>query len=144
MFRKLAFVLGVCAVVGVASAAVFKVSITTFLPVGPGEVENPNADGLCRLTFNDQTFETKVHLLMHGLKPNTTYGVLVDSLGAGASDPLAFTTNPQGRGSYHSSIAGDATQGVFVVIYIWDGNPDPFSIFEVTPEEERAAGSPDL
>jgi hypothetical protein len=122
-----------------------------------GPAENPDVDGVCKIKYETNNGSplgpySRLHLTITGLRPGVTYGVKMDGDGAGFSDPLAFTTNPAGHGSYQFDTPGQFAPNTFVQIYIWDGhdgeliNPldDPdtgarySTIFDVTADELRA------
>ena len=128
-------------------------SFMSFAPAGElGGTENPNVDGVCKITYDRDAGMTKMHLSITGLRPGVTYGVKMDGDGAGFSDPLAFTANPAGHGAFQFDTPGQFAANTFVQIYIWDGhqgeliNPldDPdtgarySTIFDVTDAELRA------
>lgn len=135
--------------------------IAGFQPAGPGEVESPCADGLSILDYNERTGYSSFYLLMVGLKPNTTYGVQVNSAVVpespnstfGFTSPLAFTTGPWGIGTYNLQLPSDVTNDPLVFIFIWDqammidpitGDliPDFDAMEYVSDEEIRAVGAP--
>ena len=93
---------------------------------------------MCKVKYNQHFDTSSIHLTVGDLLPNTTYGVLLDGDGSGISDPLAFTTDNHGNGSYHHDIPQDATPDTIFKIYIWDG--DLNTIFDVSDTEVRAIG----
>lgn len=137
--RPLAGALAVAALTTAAPAAVNVVE--SFSPVGPGLVENPRVNGSAVINFDEATFQTTVVMFVVRLRPGVTYGVKVDSAGAGFAVAEAFTAQTfLGIGLYSATFPGDASIATVIDVFKWDGDPDPFSIFEVTPDEERARG----
>jgi hypothetical protein len=125
----------------VSAAGVTK--FTAFLPWGPGTSENPNVDGMCTLKYegkiqqgqliNDQT---RIHIVLHNLQPNTTYGVqvtgVIDGNRDGGTAPFAFTTSSNGMGTYSSVYPRNLTNIPRLYIFKFDGNWD--AIDDVTLE----------
>lgn len=131
----------VCALASVSSAAIIINPVTNFDPVGPGLTENPHVAGTGLVMFDDLTFQSTATFVLLRLKANTTYGVKIDSTGAGQANVNAFTAQTfLGIGIYATNFPGDATFGTVVDVFRWDGNANPFAVFEVTPGEERARG----
>ncbi|MCC6660142.1 MAG: hypothetical protein IT437_04570 [Phycisphaerales bacterium] len=138
-FRKSAALAPICVLAAVASAAIN--IVPTFDPVGPGLTENPNVDGAAVVNFDEATFTTSVALVAIGLKKDVNYGVRIDSNDGGQANVQAFTARTfLGIGIYNTSFAGDGTFGTVIDIFKWDGDPDPFNFFEISPTEERARG----
>jgi 2',3'-cyclic-nucleotide 2'-phosphodiesterase (5'-nucleotidase family) len=109
-----------------------------FQAVGHGLTENPHILSQAIVAYfpaNDTTYGT---LAARRLLPNTTYGVLIEGDQGGQSDPVAFTTDSHGRGSYSTNFLQDGATGAHVTIYIWDGDVETIDI--VTPDEARAEG----
>jgi hypothetical protein len=138
-WTKPAALLTVCALASSASAVVS--IVPSFAPVGPGVTLNPNVGGTGILNFDTSTFETTVAIVVFGLQRNEDYGVRVDSDGSGSAIAQAFTARTfLGLGAYATVIPGDATHASVIDIFKWDGDPDPFNIWEISASEERARG----
>jgi hypothetical protein len=113
-----------------------------------GPSENPHVNGVCKIKYVTSTGYSHLDLKIHGLLPNTLYGVKMDGDGAGFSDPQAFTTDSRGRGNYDFDAPGQAAVNTFVQIYRWDGTQGfPVDagddIFTVTNDELRANAHPE-
>jgi len=135
-FNRLVCLVLVCALAGLAYSKAVKSRELTAAGLG-GEL-NPDVDGKIIMAFHDSaTPATEVQLNVKGLAPDVTYGVQVDP---GFSDPLAFTTNAQGIGTYHGIVGFpmDITAFAVVRIFLWDGIVS--NIDEVTFQELRAYG----
>ena len=134
-FNRVVAVLLVCGMAGFTYAKADK-SKEVF-PAGAGEDLNPGVSGMAIANFHDSsTPATEVQLVVRGLEPNTTYGVIVVP---GFNDMEAFTTNASGNASYHHKVLWfDITLEVAaqVVIFVWDGDPNTQT--EVTFDEARA------
>lgn len=120
---------------------VLTTKIRSFSAIGAGLVENADCDGMAMLKFDSRTQMTSVHVVLHGFLPNTVYGLKLDGDGGGFSDPIAVLTNNGGNGNYMLEMPQDRTSRPTIVVYIWDGNLDVDSIYEVTDDEKRAIGS---
>lgn len=115
------------------------VEIDDFDPAGPGVTENPHADGKAVIRYNRRKDETTVRVKLDRFKPNTTYGVKLDSDLGGFSAPQAITTNCSGEGRFRFALPFDRTRHAVVTIYVWDGNVD--TVDDVSATEIRAVGS---
>jgi hypothetical protein len=135
--RALAGVVAACACFAVA-IGVGPLRFTSFHAAGTGTTENPCVDGMCKVKYKSQTDMSSIQITIRDLKPNTTYGVLLDGDGSGFSDPQAFTTDCHGHGSYTRDFPQDATVDTILKIYRWDGVID--TIFDVSDTEVRAVG----
>jgi hypothetical protein len=135
--RALAGVVAACACF-VAAIGVAPLRFTSFHAAGNGVTENPCVDGMCKVKYKRQTDMSSIQITIRDLKPNTTYGVLLDGDGSGFSDPLAFTTDCHGHGSYTRDFPQDATIDTILKVYVWDGDID--TIFDVSDDEVRAVG----
>jgi hypothetical protein len=139
-------VVGACACfIAALGASGTGLNYTSFVAAGTNAGENPDVDGVCKVKNegNANNPMARLHLTITGLRPGMTYGVKMDGDGAGFSDPVAFTANPQGHGSYSHDTPGIAAANTFVQIYIWDGFQGyPLDagddIFTVTDDELRA------
>lgn len=116
-----------------------------FDPAGLGLLLNPQVDGMAMVKFDEDIGGSEVHMHMHRLDGNTTYGVAFIGTGSFSPDfsnPEAFTTNPGGKGTFSVSLPGfDLGPSPIFVIYEWDQNPDPDSILEIAVDELRAIGT---
>jgi hypothetical protein len=142
MVKKSAVVMSVCACFIAAMGAGLK--YTSFTAEGPGITENPQVDGVAKVKYQANREENDFHLTISDLQPGTTYGVLVENLdtGTGFADGAAFTTNPQGHGTFQATFGGGdvtATSNVQVIIFLYDGDFD--TLMTVTPLEIRASAN---
>lgn len=142
--RKVAVVVALCA----ATAAVaVPVKIKSLLPVGVGLTECPGADGMAKLKFEEFVPEfggpgITIHVHLHNFKPNTTYGISVDTLHGAIDAGTAVTTNSGGNANWLVTIPCDGQPADPVnslVIVYRDSDSDSFW----TPNEEQALGMPD-
>jgi hypothetical protein len=121
-----------------------------FLPLGPGQSENPHVRGSAVLVTDDLAGVTHCIMSIGGLQPNTEYGVRIGNADTGSSVPQAFTTASSGRASFSVDIPGFITADMNpeYTIYRWDGQwddpntpePDFDLIWDVTASEVRAGG----
>jgi hypothetical protein len=148
VLKTTAMALVVCGVTAGVQAAPTISYFYTFVPSGThgGDRQrdggNPNVQGQAIVAFFP-AFDggtTIAQVSMRRLQPDTTYGVLVEGEGGnfGESNPVAFTTDSLGRGTYATNFLGDGATGAHVTIYIWDGIID--DIAELTEDEKRAEG----
>jgi len=134
--KKAVLVLAVCA--GFVAALGAGVNFSSFAPTGLGIIENPRGDGMAKVKFIENQFETKFSIHITDFLPNTTYGVVLDGDGSGFADGLAITTNGAGNGNYNRTIPGDARPNASVTVFRWDGDID--ELFTVSSLEVRAIG----
>lgn len=119
--KKMAGILAACVGVGLALGA--GVKFHEFVAVGAGMVENADVDGLAKYKYNANSTFSTLQVIAHGLKPNTTYSVLIESDVISCSFVDVFTTNNGGNGNYQNATlnVGDLT-GFHprVTLFIWD------------------------
>jgi hypothetical protein len=139
---KKAAVLGVSASFALALAAspINNQVVThfdSFRPAGWGGLfENILVRGSVDLSYSDDTGVTNVDLNVAGLRPNTTYSILIDGDGSGGAFPNAFTTNWFGRADWNFELLGPTADNAGVTIFRWDGDEE--TLFEVSNVEIRA------
>jgi hypothetical protein len=139
VFKTTAMALIVCGAAAGAQAAPTISYFYYFVPSGiNGPIENRQVRGQAIVSYDPITDTTHGQLAMTHLQPNTVYGVLMEGDQGGESDPVAFTTDSHGRGSYSTDFLQDGATGAHVTIYIWDGDIDTIDI--VTSDEARAEG----
>ena len=136
-FNRLLCGLVVCGTVAVAFGAAVK--IKAFTPVGNGAIESPDGDGMAILNYHPGNDTTEIQFAITDFRPNTVYGVKLESDFGGFSAPEAIATNVVGNGTYHHTIPFDRTGNPSVTIYVWDG--DTNTIFDVSADEIRATGN---
>ncbi len=141
--------LAVCACVsGTSATSSTSTKIKDFEPAGAGLFLNPRADGMAMVRFNADIAGSDVHLRMDDLQCHTTYGVAIQATNSGSidySNPLAFTTNWGGDGSFEVSLPTlDLGTNPIFYVYIWDGNADPDAINDVTESELCVIGATGL
>lgn len=143
--RKVAVVVALCAATAVV--AVTPVKIRSLLPTcGAGYMENPSGDGMAKLKFKEFVPEfggpgIEIHVHLHHFKPNTVYGIVMQTVSAEIDSSTAVTTNCAGNANWNvtipSSQPADPVNSLVVIYRDCDG--DNFW----TPDEERAMGMPD-
>jgi hypothetical protein len=146
--RKAAVIVALCAAAGIL-AGVCPVKIRSLLPVGDGMnvTENPNGDGMAKLRFIAFVPEfngpgTEAHVHLHHFKPNTVYGVIVDTGFGGWDQPAAVTTNPCGNGNWIFTFpSSGAPDPINSVVFVYCDESGGTAGFEAG--EERAMGMPD-
>jgi hypothetical protein len=130
MLKRIAFVLGVCAVVAVAYGAANK--IKSFTPeLG---IESEEADGMAILNYASGDEKTIIQLILTDFSENTTYdlflvtpGALVDQgtngviitnasfVGPFTETEGELTTNEHGSLNWHSDFPGDISESDIVI-----------------------------
>lgn len=114
--------------------------IRCFQPKNLGLTQNPHVDGMATIRFTPADGLTTFHLIIHDLRPNTTYGVKFESEdGPQLDNPAAFTTNRRGNGKYDDYLIGLSTRNVVMSIYV-DSAAGALQ-GEADPEEVRASGT---
>ncbi len=145
--RKVAVIVVLCAAAGIL-AGLCPVRIRSLLPVGDGATENPSADGMAKLSFIESVPEfnglpgTQVHVHLYHFKPNTVYGVIVDTGFGGWDQPGAITTNAAGNGNWSLTFPSSAPPDPLnSVVFVYEDEMGGSAGFEAG--EERAMGMPD-
>lgn len=158
MNRIIALTAAVSVCAGAAMAAPPS-KVKSFYAAGPGVTESPNVDGMYMAKYDPSSNLTNHHMVIHDLRPSTTYGIQVNSYWGpdapnsipGFTSPVAFTTNHKGKGKFDVQLPFDSSVDPTVLIFIWDGamTIDPitgdlmvdFDALEfVTDDEVRAIG----
>jgi hypothetical protein len=144
--RKIAVCAALCAAAAILTG-VGPVRILSLTPVGDGVTENPCADGMASLKFIPSVPQfngqpgTLVLLHLHHFKPNTVYGVIVDTGFGGADQPGAITTNCFGNGNLLTIIpSSGAPDPINSVVFVYCDESGGTAGFEAG--EERAMGMP--
>lgn len=104
MLKRIAFVLVVCAVVGVAYGAAVKIrSFETYSP------ESLDADAMAILNYASGNDKTIVQIIMSDFTPGATYDLRLTD---GVNERLDFdaiTTDEHGHATYHNEFSGDVS-----------------------------------
>ncbi len=146
--RKVAVIVVLCVAAGIL-AGLCPVRIRSLLPTpGDGMTENPNADGMAKFEFIPSVPEfnglpgTLVHVHIYHFKPDTVYGVIVDTGFGGWDQPGAITTNSAGNGNWSFTFpSSGAPDPVNSVVFVYEDETGGLAGFEAG--EERAMGMPD-
>jgi hypothetical protein len=123
----------IAAVSTLAAAATANPELTlryvAFMPGGHyGLSENPNVDGVGMMRYNSSGY-TRVNVVLHGLQPQTTYGIKVTSqeiVDGYAVWHFGLNTNSDGMGNFSGQFLGfvRADDRVDIEIFIDNGSRD--------------------
>jgi hypothetical protein len=137
MSMKLVPILAAISVLAAAATANAPLRYPTFVPIGAGITLNPDVDGMAIVRYNSSTGYSRVQVMVSGLQPNQTYGVLVGDV---HTNPQGLQVFARGTGSYVGEWIGPAhTQDPVIIIYKYDEHDSPWEPLE---ENQRAAAAP--
>ena len=139
-FNRLVCVLLVGSLVGIVYAKAVK--IKAFTPIGLGEVDNPDGDGMAILNANANG--TQVQVALTDFVENEEYLVNLDSAAVGRTTIGVLSTNAVGNGTMHAHVGGaDVCSGggpIDLTVFV-DVDTDGVLDDGPTDIEARAVGS---